>query len=149
MTTPPPPATPRPRRRRAQAALGDRIFAGTTTGAGMLILRRARRRRDLPDQSRRGPRSPPPASDIPGGDGLAGYIAPLLFGTLLAAVIALLVATPLAVAIALYITLLRPASAGAAGMGYVIDLLAAIPSIVYGFWGIACSPRRWCPSTAG
>ena len=47
-----------------------------------------------------------------------------------------MVATPLAVAIALYITYYAPRRL-AAGMGYVIDLLAAIPSIVYGFWGIA------------
>jgi phosphate transport system permease protein len=77
-----------------------------------------------------------PAGDIPGGDGLSAYIAPLIFGTLLAAVIALVVATPLAVAIALYITYYAPRRLAAA-MGYVIDLLAAIPSVVYGFWGIA------------
>jgi phosphate transport system permease protein len=76
-----------------------------------------------------------PAEDIPGDAGLAGYVAPLLFGTLLAAVIALLVATPLAVAIALFIAYYAPRRL-AQGLGYVVDLLAAIPSIVYGFWGI-------------
>jgi phosphate transport system permease protein len=62
-------------------------------------------------------------------------VAPLLFGTVLAAVIALLVATPLAVAIALFLTYYAPRRI-AQGLGYVVDLLAAIPSIVYGFWGI-------------
>jgi phosphate transport system permease protein len=82
------------------------------------------------------PAATAPAHDIPGGQGLTAYIAPLIFGTLLAASIALLIATPLAVAIALYVTYYAPRRL-AAGMGYVIDLLAAIPSIVYGFWGIA------------
>src|SRR5688500_5162057 len=64
--------------------------------------------------------------DVPGGEGVAAYIAPLLFGTLMAAVIALLVATPLGVGIALFITNYAPRRV-AQGLGYVIDLLAAIP----------------------
>jgi phosphate transport system permease protein len=76
-----------------------------------------------------------PAEDIPGNGGLASYVAPLVFGTLLAAVIALLVATPLAVAISLFIGYYAPRRI-AQGLGYLVDLLAAIPSIVYGFWGI-------------
>ena len=47
-----------------------------------------------------------------------------------------MVATPLAVAIALYVTYYAPRRL-AAVLGYVIDLLAAIPSVVYGFWGTA------------
>jgi phosphate transport system permease protein len=45
------------------------------------------------------------------------------------------VATPLAVAIALFIGYYAPRRM-AQGLGYLVDLLAAIPSIVYGFWGI-------------
>jgi phosphate transport system permease protein len=75
-------------------------------------------------------------ADLPDGTSLASYIGPLIFGTLISAVIALIVATPLAVAIALYITHYAPRRLAAA-MGYVMDLLAAIPSVVYGFWGIA------------
>jgi phosphate transport system permease protein len=40
------------------------------------------------------------------------------------------------VAIALFITQYAPRRL-ASGLGYVVDLLAAIPSVVYGFWGIA------------
>jgi phosphate transport system permease protein len=68
--------------------------------------------------------------------GLVAYIVPLVFGTLLAAVIALLIATPLAVAVALFITHFAPRRL-AQGLGYLIDLLAAVPSIVYGLWGVA------------
>ncbi|RBY97152.1 phosphate ABC transporter permease subunit PstC [Blastococcus sp. TF02-8] len=129
-TTDAPPAPPRPRRRP-----GDRIFAGSATGAGILILVvLAGVAAFLVSEA--WPAVVAPAEDIPGGDGLTAYIAPLVFGTLLAAVIALLVATPLAVAIALYITYYAPPRL-ATLMGYVMDLLAAIPSIVYGFWGIA------------
>ena len=128
--TPRPPEAPRPKRR-----LGDRIFAGGATGAGVLILLvLAGVAAFLIIEA--WPAVTAPAADIEGGDGLGAYIAPLIFGTLLAAVIALVVATPLAVAIALYITYYAPRRLASA-MGYIIDLLAAIPSVVYGFWGIA------------
>lgn len=77
-----------------------------------------------------------PASEVPGNQGLASYIAPLIFGTVLAAFLALIIATPLAVAIALFITHYAPRQL-AKGLGYLIDLLAAIPSIIYGLWGLA------------
>jgi len=67
-----------------------------------------------------------------------------VFGTLLAAVIALLVATPLGVAIALFITYYAPKRI-AATLGYLIDLLAAIPSVVYGFWGLAALAPSMVP----
>jgi|GEM_PF-90180 len=65
---------------------------------------------------------------------LLGYIGPLVFGTLLSAIIALVVAVPLSVAIALFISHYSPRRL-AGVIGYVIDLLAAIPSVVYGLWG--------------
>jgi phosphate transport system permease protein len=135
-TTSAPPETPRPPETHGpKRRLGDRLFAGSATGAGVLILLvLAGVAAFLIIEA--WPAVTAPAADIEGGEGLAGYIAPLIFGTLLAAVIALLVATPLAVAIALYITYYAPRRL-ATGMGYVMDLLAAIPSIVYGFWGVA------------
>jgi phosphate transport system permease protein len=75
-----------------------------------------------------------PAEAIPGGNGLVAYIWPLVFGTLLSAVLALLLATPLAVSVALFITHYAPRRL-AQSLGYVVDLLAAVPSIIYGFWG--------------
>ncbi len=114
---------------------GDRIFAGSATAAGVLILLvLAGVAAFLLIEA--GPALVAPATDIPGGQGLVAYIAPLVFGTLLAAVIALLIATPLAVAVALFITHYAPRRV-AQTFGYLIDLLAAVPSIVYGLWGIA------------
>lgn len=58
-----------------------------------------------------------------------------IFGTLLAAIIALLIAVPFAIAIALFISHYSPRRVGVIS-GYVIDLLAAIPSVVFGLWGM-------------
>jgi phosphate transport system permease protein len=127
---------PAPRRPRTGPLLqrGDRIFGRTAKGSGLLILViLAGVAAFLLVEAL--PALTAPAADLPGGEGLAAYIGPLLFGTLLAALLALLVATPLAVAIALFITQYAPRRL-AQGLGYLVDLLAAIPSIVYGFWGI-------------
>ena len=114
---------------------GDRIFAGTAKGSGIFILLvLAGVAAFLIGEAI--PALTAPSADIPGGEGLAGYVGPLILGTLLGAVLALLVATPLAVGIALYVTYYAPRRI-AAVLGYVIDLLAAIPSVVYGFWGLA------------
>ena len=132
---------------------GDRLFAGTAKGSGIFILLvLAGVAAFLIGEAL--PALTSPAEEIPGGEGLAGYIGPLILGTLLGALIALIVATPLAVGIALYITYYAPRRI-AAPMGYVIDLLAAIPSVVYGFWGVAVlAPQlvpfhQWAADTLG
>jgi phosphate transport system permease protein len=68
-------------------------------------------------------------------DGFFAYVAPYVFGTVLASVIALVIATPLAIGIALYISHFAPRRF-AQILGYSVDLLAAVPSVVYGLWGI-------------
>ena len=61
--------------------------------------------------------------------------APAIFGTLVSSLIALVIATPLAIGVAIYLSeyaprwLLQP-------LAFFVDLLAAIPSVVYGLWGI-------------
>ncbi|RBY80327.1 phosphate ABC transporter permease subunit PstC [Blastococcus sp. TF02-09] len=127
--------TERPAKQGAVRRPGDRIFAGSAKGSGIFILVvLAGVAAFLISEAI--PALTAPAEDIPGGEGLASYIGPLVLGTLLAAVIALVVATPLAVGIALFVTYYAPRRIAAA-LGYVIDLLAAIPSVVYGFWGLA------------
>jgi phosphate transport system permease protein len=59
----------------------------------------------------------------------------LLFGTAVTSGIALLLAGPIAVAIGLFLTLLAPKSM-AAVIGPLVELLAAIPSVILGFWGL-------------
>jgi len=63
------------------------------------------------------------------------YVWPLVFGTVWAAFLALLMAVPLSLGVALFITHFAPRRL-AQGLGYVVDLLAAVPSVVFGLWGI-------------
>jgi phosphate transport system permease protein len=60
---------------------------------------------------------------------------PFIWGTLYSSVLALLIATPIAIGIAVFITELCPAWARQP-LVFLTELLAAIPSIVYGLWGI-------------
>ncbi|MFJ8469305.1 phosphate ABC transporter permease subunit PstC [Streptomyces swartbergensis] len=61
-------------------------------------------------------------------------IAVLAFGTVVSSIIAMVIAVPIAVAIALFLTHYAPRRLSGP-IAYVIDLLAAVPSIVYGLWG--------------
>lgn len=63
------------------------------------------------------------------------YTLPLLFGTVWVAALALLIALPLSVGVALFLTNYAPPGARSA-LSFVVDLLAAVPSVVYGLWGI-------------
>lgn len=114
---------------------GDKVFSGATLAAGCLILAvlfgvalflviQA-----LPTFSA-------DSTDITGGEGFGTYIFPIVVGTVIAAAIALLIATPLGIGVALFISHYAPRRL-AMGFGYLIDLLAAIPSVVYGAWGYA------------
>jgi phosphate ABC transporter permease protein PstC len=60
---------------------------------------------------------------------------PLLVGTLITSAIALLIGVPVAIATALYITELAPARVRSP-LTITVELLAAVPSVVYGLWGI-------------
>ncbi|MFC4061434.1 phosphate ABC transporter permease subunit PstC [Planomonospora corallina] len=62
-------------------------------------------------------------------------IAALAFGTVMSSVLALVIAVPVAVGVALFISHYAPRRM-AGVLGYVIDLLAAVPSVVYGLWGV-------------
>jgi phosphate transport system permease protein len=63
------------------------------------------------------------------------YVLPLIWGTLWASAIALVIGAPIAIGIALFISHYAPRRI-AGVLGYLIDLLAAVPSIVFGLWGI-------------
>jgi phosphate transport system permease protein len=62
-------------------------------------------------------------------------IAALVFGTLFSSALALVMAVPVAVGVAIYITNYAPRRI-ATLLGYVTDMLAAVPSVVYGLWGL-------------
>jgi phosphate transport system permease protein len=60
---------------------------------------------------------------------------PFIWGTLYSSILALLIAAPIALGIAIFITELSPRLLRQP-LAYLTELLAAIPSIVYGLWGV-------------
>jgi phosphate transport system permease protein len=60
---------------------------------------------------------------------------PFVFGTLVSSFLALLLAVPLSVGVAVYITEMCPQGLRAI-ISFLVELLAAIPSVVYGLWGV-------------
>lgn len=125
------PAAGRPRIQR----WGDRVFSGTALVSGTTILViLAAVALFLVVQSIPALLAGP--AQLPGeAPNFWVYVWPLVFGTIWAAFIALLIATPLAIGIALFISHYAPRRV-AQTLGYIIDLLAAVPSVVYGLWGI-------------
>lgn len=63
-------------------------------------------------------------------------IAVLVFGTLLTSVVAMVLAIPVALGVAIFVTQYAPRRL-ASLLGGLVDLLAAVPSVVYGLWGLA------------
>ncbi len=62
-------------------------------------------------------------------------IAVLAFGTILSSIIALIVAVPVALGVAIFIVEYAPRRI-AKWLGYLTDMLATIPSVIYGLWGL-------------
>ncbi|MGK5531831.1 phosphate ABC transporter permease subunit PstC [Streptomyces sp. URMC 129] len=148
-----PPTTEKTPTRKTPQRLGDRLFSGASTGAGVLILVvLAGVAAFLVSEA--WPALWADSERLPNQESVTLYIWPLLFGTLLAAFFALVIAAPFAVAIALFITHYAPRRL-AATLGYVMDLLAAVPSIIYGLWGFfvlapaTVEPTRWLEENLG
>lgn len=124
-----------PRRgRRTPTRPGDRVFFGISFGAAFLILLTlAGVALFLTVEGIPGITASP--DEVKSGLSFPAYVGPLVYGTLLAAVIALILSVPVAIGVALFISHYSPKRLGSV-FGYVIDLLAAVPSVVYGAWGI-------------
>ena len=60
---------------------------------------------------------------------------PAIYGSLITSLLALLVATPFSLAVAIFLAELAPPSLRAV-LNYLVEMLAAVPSVVYGLWGI-------------
>ena len=119
---------------KAPTQTGDRVFAGIARTAGLVIMAVLAgvfvflTLEGFPGFSQ-------DASFYGDANSFLGYVAPLLFGTVLASTIALIVAVPLAFGIALVVSHYAPRWI-AGPVSYVVDLLAAVPSVVFGLWGI-------------
>jgi phosphate transport system permease protein len=70
----------------------------------------------------------------PDAEGASFGIVALAFGTVLSSLLALAMALPVALGCALVVVELAPRRL-AGGIGSVVDVLAAVPSVVYGLWG--------------
>lgn len=113
---------------------GDSVFSGLATAAGLLIML-ALAGVGIFLVIEGAPAIDASGEQAYGADNIVLYVWPLLFGTLLAAVIAMLIAAPLSIGLALVISHYAPRRI-AKSAGYLIDLLAAVPSVVYGLWGL-------------
>jgi len=58
-----------------------------------------------------------------------------IFGTLVSSLLALLISVPISVGIALFLNELAPRRVAGA-IGFLVEMLAAIPSVIFGLWGI-------------
>lgn len=120
----------------------DKIFSGISLAAGILILVvLAAVAIFLVAQAL--PVFTADSEDLTSGSFLK-YILPLTIGTLIASAIALLLATPIGIGVALFISHYAPAKLSK-GIGYVIDLLAAIPSVIFGAWGASVLAPKIVP----
>ncbi|RZS64113.1 phosphate ABC transporter membrane protein 1 (PhoT family) [Agromyces ramosus] len=120
---------------KAKQRPGDRVFSGSAVFAGsMILVTLAAVALFLIVQSI--PAffaSHEDASILP--ESFWSYVGPLLFGTIWAAALALIMAVPISIGIALFISHYAPRRL-ASVLGYIVDLLAAVPSVVFGLWGI-------------
>lgn len=120
---------------RSVKRVGDRVFSGTALAAGIIILvTLAAVAVFLIVQSIPAFKADTSNNHILEGQSFITWVWPFVFGTLYASAIALIVAAPLAIGIALFISHYAPRKI-AGVLGYIIDLLAAVPSVVFGLWG--------------
>ena len=133
LTPTPAPAGPTPNGTRRR--IGDRVFSGLATGSGITILViLAMVAGFLLMQAFPALTTPPAQLQAQGYGDFWSWILPFAWGTVWASFWALLLAVPTSIGIALFISHYAPRRL-AAGLGYVIDLLAAVPSVVFGLWG--------------
>ncbi|MGR8009799.1 phosphate ABC transporter permease subunit PstC [Streptomyces hypolithicus] len=138
--TPPPDRRGSVRASKGSTRPGDRVFLGLSRGSGitLLVIMAAiavfLTYRAALAISKDGANFLTTSEWNPAGDPPIFGIAVLAFGTVVSSVIAMLIAVPIAIGIALFISHYAPRRL-AAPISYVVDLLAAVPSIIYGLWG--------------
>ncbi|MER5354747.1 phosphate ABC transporter permease subunit PstC [Kitasatospora sp. NPDC002551] len=140
MTANTPAAPPGRERRPRDSRVGDKIFMNLSRGSGILLLAvmaaiagfltwrsviaLSKNEGNFLTTFEWTPDAPEPVFGI----------AVLVFGTIVSAAIAMAIAVPVAIGIALFISHYAPRRI-AQPFAYLVDLLAAVPSIIYGLWG--------------
>jgi phosphate transport system permease protein len=139
------PGTPKGRIR-----AGDRVFAGLTSGASgfiivlVVLIAIFLLIKSVPSIAHDKINFLTSTEWSPTPGNLRFGVAPLLWTTVIISLVALVLAVPIAIGIALFITQYAPARL-ARPVAYVVDLLAAIPSIIYGIWGYSILAPRLEP----
>ncbi len=130
-----------PRVQGSSVRLGDRIFKNLTRGAGVFVLALMAAIgaflvwKAIPAFQNNTGNFFTTQEWFPDSDPPMFGIAALAFGTAISAVIAMLIAVPIAIGTALFIAFFASRRASTS-LGFVIDVLAAVPSIIYGLWGL-------------
>jgi phosphate transport system permease protein len=124
---------------RTKGGFADRVFKGTTLGAGALVLavltliaavsmtKAWPAFREMGTAFFTSQRWSPPDKQF-------GALA-FIYGTLVSSAIALVLAVPVSLGIALFVTQVAPRRARRP-IVYLMDLLAVVPSVVFGLWGV-------------
>ncbi len=140
--------------RASTGRLGDRIFGGLAAGSGIIVVALVALVgvflvwQAVPSLLKNEANFLFSREWNPSGAHPRFGIAELAWGTLVTSIIAMLIAVPLGMAVALFLTqyapkwLAKPAAA-------TVDLLAAVPSIVYGFWGLNIAGQYFQPLLGG
>jgi phosphate transport system permease protein len=140
--------------RPAQHRRGDAIFRRVVQGSALLVfvliaaIAAFLVVRALPAFHRAGWRFLTERAWFPDATPARFGIAALAFGTIVSSIVALVLAVPVAIGTALFLTELAPPRIGR-WIGYLVDLLAAVPSVVYGLWGVYFLVPRLVPVGRG
>jgi phosphate transport system permease protein len=132
-------STPRSWQRKGVGRRADSLFAVLTALSGILVLLVlaymvvSTTSTALPVFSSQGI-SFVTSADWNPGEGQFGILA-FIYGTIVTSVIALIIAVPLSIGVALFLTEYAPRRLRGP-VGYAVDLLAAVPSVIYGLWGV-------------
>jgi phosphate transport system permease protein len=140
---PVPPTIPTDPSRRGKVRLGDKIFRGLSEGAGLVVIVLIAAIaifllwRAIPALARNKENFFLYSGNWITTDTSAMHfgILDLLEVTVYVSVFALVLAMPVALGIAIFLTQYSPRRV-AGPLGYMVDLLAAVPSIIYGVWGL-------------
>ena len=150
MDSPPRPVDTSRRAPRRDVRVADRVFRSLTQGAGLVVLVLIVAIagflvwKAAPAFDAAGGRFFTEKVWFPDAASPTFGVAALAFGTLLSSLLAMAIATPVAVGTALMLTEVLPKRV-ATGVGWLVDLLAAVPSVVYGLWGLFFLVPRMIP----
>ncbi len=136
-----PPTGDKPVSPKVRERFGDRLFRRTTFSSAVLLLvllvaiALFLLDRALPAIEKDSTNFLTTTSWFPDNTPPVFGIAALVYGTVVTSLLAVVMASAVAIGVALSITQYVPKSL-ARPIGYLVDLLAAVPSVVYGLWGL-------------